>query len=199
MHAQIIVLMSSDIPAPVKAQFSEETVFSSPRRDQLIEVATTTLQAHKDIASNKKGEQHEQPLQLILLTIASVSDKGEDFWKHAAPFFRRKEYTCGSLLYQQGDRPNGFYLLETGMLRAEYKLPQGTFTELIVAGTTCGELPFFSNTQRTSTTSADMDSVTWALDTESWATIQREQTDIAQELLKITLKFTTERMDAITK
>ena len=191
--------MSSDIPEPVKAQFSGEQVISSPRRDQLLEVATTTLRAHEDITSNKKRKQHEQPMQLMLLTFASVSDKSEDFWKHAVPLFKEKKYTGGSLLYQQGDRPNGFYLLESGMLRAEYKLPHGTFTELIVAGTTCGELPFFSNTQRTSTTSADMDSVTWVLDDKNWATMQREQPHIAQELLKISLKFTTERMDAITK
>ena len=193
------MLMNSDIPKPVKTQFPGEPAFSSPRRDQLLEVATTTLRAHEGIAVNQKREQLEQPMQLILLTFASVSDKSEDFWKHVVPFFKKKEYTGGSFLYKQGDRPNGFYLLESGMLRAEYKLPQGTFTELIVAGTTCGELPFFSNTRRTSTTSADIDSVTWVLDDVGWVAMQKEQPDIAQELLKISLKFTTERMDAITK
>ena len=78
-------------------------------------------------------------------------------------------------------------------------LPQGKLTELIVAGTTCGELPFFSGTQRTSTTSADRDCIVWMLDEDRWQDIQKNQPDVAQELLKISLKLTSERMDAITK
>lgn len=85
------------------------------------------------------------------------------------------------------------------MLKAEYVLRQGKFSEFIVAGTTCGELPFFSGTNRTSTTSADADCVAWVLDEERWNDLQKEQPEIAQELLKISLKLTSERMDAITK
>lgn len=85
------------------------------------------------------------------------------------------------------------------MLKGEYKLQQGKFSELIVAGTTCGELPFFSGTNRTSTTTAETDCVTWMLDEENWEHLQETQSDVAQELLKISLKLTSERMDAITK
>lgn len=85
------------------------------------------------------------------------------------------------------------------MLKAEYKLQQGKFSELIVSGTTCGELPFFSGTNRTSTTAAETDCVTWVLDEDNWEGLQETQTEVAQELLKISLKLTSERMDAITK
>lgn len=85
------------------------------------------------------------------------------------------------------------------MLKAKYKLRQGQFSEIIVEGTTCGELPFFSGTNRTSTTLAENDCVTWMLNEENWEKLQHEQPDIAQELLKISLKLTSERMDAVTK
>ena len=85
------------------------------------------------------------------------------------------------------------------MLRADYKLPQGNYSELIVAGTTCGELPFFSQNLRTSTTNADSDCVTWMLTGETWSSVKKSQPDIAQELLEISLKLTEERLDAITK
>lgn len=39
----------------------------------------------------------------------------------------------------------------------------------------------------------------WLLNAERWAEAQRSQPDVAQELLKISLKLTSERMDAITK
>jgi SulP family sulfate permease len=174
-------------------------MFSSPRRHQLHEVATTTLREHQDTEVHKQWQKYKQPLQLILLTFASVSDKDEEFWTRAMPFFQREEHKAGTTLYNRNDVPNGFYLLESGMLKAEYKLPQGTFSELIVAGTTCGELPFFSGTQRTATTTAERDCVTWVLKTDSWEGIQKSHPDIAQELLKISLKLTSERMDAITK
>lgn len=161
-------------------------------------MATRTLD-EQDSAPLIKWQGYEQPLQLILQTFSSVSEKSEDFWHSSVSFFLRKEYAVGTILYSRNDPPNGFYLLETGMLRAEYVLQQGKFSEFIVAGTTCGELPFFSGTNRTSTTVADADCVTWVLDEEHWQDLQKKQPDIAQELLKISLKLTSERMDAITK
>ena len=172
--------------------------FSSPRMNHLHQVAATTLN-EQDTAPLRKWQSYEQPLQLILRTFLNVSDKSEDFWYRLVPFFIRKEYASGTVLYSRNDAPNGFYLLEVGMLKAEYKLQQGKFSELIVAGTTCGELPFFSGTNRTSTTSAERDCITWMLDDEHWERLQEEQPDLAQELLKISLKLTSERMDAIIK
>lgn len=85
------------------------------------------------------------------------------------------------------------------MLKAEYRLQQGTLSELILAGTTCGELPFFSGTNRTSTTKADTDCVTWVLNEENWEKLKDREGDVTRELLQISLKLTSERMDAITK
>ena len=98
-----------------------------------------------------------------------------------------------------GEAADGFYILESGMLKAKYDLPQGNYSELIVAGTTCGELPFFSSTVRTSTTHAERDCVTWMLSQEKWTTMQEKHPAISQEMLKVSLKLTSERMDAITK
>ena len=174
-------------------------MFSSPRTNQLKDVATTTLQEQLNTVSHTKWQQYQQPLQLMLQTFWNVSEKDEDFWSRAAPFFKQYRFTAGTVLYERDDRPNGFYLLESGMLKAEYRLDEAKFSELIVAGTTCGELPFFSNTNRSATTSAETDSVTWTLSEENWQSLQRTQPDIAHELLKISLKLTSERMDAITK
>ena len=71
--------------------------------------------------------------------------------------------------------------------------------QVIVAGATCGELPFFSDTRRTSTTVAERDSVTWVLRHDGWERLQRTDAEVANELLKMSLKLTSERMDAITK
>ena len=177
---------------------SLENMNNSPRMHHLHQVATTTL-SEQYPNPPPRWQDYQQPLQLILQTFSTVSDKPEDFWYKISSFFVRKEYTAGSVLYKPGDQPEGFYLLEKGLFKAEYDFPQGKYSELIVAGTTCGELPFFSDTKRTSTTYADTNCVTWMLDNAQWKKMQAQHSDVSKELLKMTLKLTSERMDAITK
>jgi len=114
------------------------------------------------------------------------------------PYFERRELEKGRVLYSRGDEPDGFYLLQSGILRADYDLDQGSYSESIVAGTTCGELPFFSETSRTSTVVAERECVAWLLTPERWRVMQRENPDVARELLKVILKFSAERHSAIT-
>ena len=155
--------------------------------------------SEQDPAPAARWENYQQPLQLILQTFYTVSDKPEDFWTPASQYFERQTFVAGDLVYNVGEPARGFYILESGMLKARYDLPQGKYSELIVAGTTCGELPFFSSTKRTSTTCAERETVTWKLTEERWKDMQGERPAIAQELLKISLKLTSERMDSVTR
>ncbi|KAI4223731.1 MAG: hypothetical protein L6R36_005197 [Xanthoria steineri] len=188
-----------NVPKHKHPSLSNEIIYSSPRRKELQQVATTALR-EQDPVPHTRWQGYKQPLQLLLQTFSTVSDKPEDFWYRAVPFFERMKFASGTILYKREEMADGFFLLESGMLRAEYMLPQlGKFSELIVAGTTCGELPFFSGTKRTSTTSAERNCVAWMLNQSGWEELQRSQPDVAQELLKISLKLTSERMDSITK
>lgn len=76
-------------------------------------------------------------------------------------------------------------------------MPAGGFSESIVAGTTCGELPFFSGTERTATVVAETEVKVWVLDGEAWARMQEEWGEGARELLKVALGLTKERVDAV--
>ncbi|KAI7576652.1 hypothetical protein KC343_g22088, partial [Hortaea werneckii] len=116
----------------------------------------------------------------------------------AVPYFTKREFIKGQMLYNRGDKPDGFYLLQHGILRAEYFLDQGNYHESIVAGTTCGELPFFSETERTSSVIAEQDCVAWLLTPERWAELQQKDSEVARELLKVGMKLSAERMNAIT-
>ncbi len=186
-----------DVPKSNHLGIPNEVWFSSPREQHLHQVAATTIK-DQDILQPSKWNDFKQPLPLILQTFQGLTDKNEDFWYRACSFFERNEYRAGTTLYKRGDRPNGFYLLEDGILRAEYDLPQGQYYESIVAGTTCGELPFFSETDRTATVVVEKDTIAWLLDDDRWEKLQRTQPEVAQELLRIGLKLTSERMGAIT-
>ncbi|KAF2869972.1 sulfate transporter family-domain-containing protein [Massariosphaeria phaeospora] len=185
--------------------------FSSPRRGaQFLAAATTIREQGADPSSIPEGDRNAslvvpskwrsfaQPLKIILQTFEDVSAQNEDFWHAVAPYFERKEYPAGTVLYSRGDEPNGFFILEQGRFRAEYELDQGRFYEIILPGTTCGELPFFSETDRTGTVAAEDASVAWLLTRPRFEELERKEGPAAKEFLKVGLKLTKERMDAIT-
>ncbi|KAH0558386.1 hypothetical protein GP486_004954 [Trichoglossum hirsutum] len=186
-----------DMPIQDTLSFTYDISFSSPRGSLLHQAAADTLTGRYSVAP-LKWQKFQQPLLLILQTFQELTVKNEAFWAKASPYFERKEYLGGSILFSRGDQSNGFYLLEEGILRAEYDLPQGKYYESIVAGTTCGELPFFSETNRTATVIAERDCVTWLMDDRSWRALQGRYPDVALEVLRISLKLTSERMSAIT-
>ncbi|KAI8941433.1 hypothetical protein NX059_002655 [Plenodomus lindquistii] len=190
--------------------------FSSPRRGARLMAARSTMREAGDdslslpdssslsssqipqLNTPSRWRNFAQPLKIILQTFEDVSTRNEDFWHAVAPYFERKEYSAGTVLYSRGDDPDGFYILEKGRFRTEYELDQGSFFEVILPGTTCGELPFFSETDRTGTVAVENDSVAWLLTRERFNELERKEEDVARELLKVGLKLTKERMDAIT-
>ncbi|KAK4229131.1 sulfate transporter family-domain-containing protein [Podospora fimiseda] len=177
---------------------SPDMLGSSPRRSHLREAARKSL-GQKEVKGMTRWQSFKEPLRLILRIFQDVSDKNEDFWFRAVKYFQKKQYVGGTVLFRRGEAAEGFYLLESGILRAEYNLPQGWLFESIVAGTTCGELPFFSETSRTATCIVESkECVVWMMDKEGWERLQKEEPDVAQELLRISLKLTSERMSVIT-
>ncbi|KAM3523025.1 hypothetical protein NHJ13051_005336 [Beauveria bassiana] len=187
-----------DVPTGSKSQLSSfDAPFNSPRQTHLVEAAHQALST-AETQGPIKWQSFNEPLRIMLQIFQGLSDKNEDFWFPATSFFERKEYMAGTTLFRRGEAATGFYLLEKGILRAEYDLPQGWLCENIVAGTTCGELPFFSETNRTATVTVERDCVAWLMSREAWEQLQKERPDIAGELLRISLKLTTERMTSIT-
>ncbi|KAF4123384.1 sulfate permease, SulP family [Geosmithia morbida] len=187
-----------DVPAAKRSSFSSfDPPFNSPRRTHLVEAASDALQTD-EVQRTTKWQSFKEPLRLMLQIFQGLSDKNEDFWFPATNYFSNVNLAPGTVLFQRGDEANGFYLVERGILRVEYDLPQGWLCESIMAGTTCGELPFFSDTERTATASAERECVVWRMDRNMWSRMQREEPEIAGELLRVSLKLTSERMGAIT-
>lgn len=193
--------VSPPIPVPDTLRASTaspfDTVAGSPRRTLLDQAATTTM-TESTLSEPKKWQSFKQPLPLLLQAFNGLTTQSVDFWHRAVPYFSQHTFTKGQMLYARGDRPDGFYLLQSGILRAEYYLEQGNYHESIVAGTTCGELPFFSETERTCSVVAERECVAWLLTPQSWEELQRKEGEVAKELLKVGMKLSAERMNAIT-
>ncbi|KAG5981670.1 hypothetical protein E4U55_002706 [Claviceps digitariae] len=198
-----IVTPSRDVPTTAATANASSSLasfdppFNSPRQSHLVEAAREALTS-VEVPHPSKWQSFNEPLRLMLQIFQGLSGKNEDFWFHATPYFTRKEFPAGTTLFRRGEQANGFYLVERGIVRAEYDLPQGWLCESIVAGTTCGELPFFSETERTATALVERDCVVWLMDCESWKRLQKEEPEVAREFLRISLKLTSERMSSIT-
>ncbi|KAI9670573.1 MAG: hypothetical protein M1831_005793 [Alyxoria varia] len=113
-------------------------------------------------------------------------------------FPREREHEHQHSHQPTSPNPSGFYLIHSGLLRATYTLPVGQLSESIVAGTTCGELPFFSGTERTATVTAETEVVAWVLEAGEWERMGAEWPEGARELLRVALRLTKERVDTVT-
>jgi len=171
--------------------------FASPRMNLRQHAAVATLKENKPM-EHTQWRHFKQPLPLLLQTFQDFTTKNEDFWFPILPYFVERKLSQGTKLYQAGDKPDGFYLLQSGILRADNDLDQGKYSESIVPGTTCGELPFFSDTPRTSAVFAERDCVVWWLGRVKWIEMQNKLPVIAAELLKVGLKLSAERIGAVT-
>ena len=193
-HSPPMTIHEGSAGAPLSAF---ESMVGSPRTNLLAHAATTAINETSP-SEPSKWRNLKQPLPLMLQAFQDLTEKNEDFWFRAVSYFTKRDLTKGQQVYARGDRPDGFYLLQSGILRAEYYLDQGNYHESIVAGTTCGELPFFSETERTSSVIAEKDCVAWLLTPQQWEEMQVRDPDVSRELLKVGMKLSAERMNAIT-
>ncbi|CAN6622927.1 hypothetical protein TRVA0_009S01068 [Trichomonascus vanleenenianus] len=171
----------------------------SPRESNLMRATERTIE--EDLQQLHKWSNFNPPLPVMMQTFQGYSNKTEDFWFQVAPYFKKEELKAGTILYESNNEATGFYLVESGILRADYHLAQGHFFESILAGTTCGELPFFSGTSRTATVSVEVDAVVWKLDRASWDELRNSRPNgenMANELLEVALKLTVERFTSVT-
>lgn len=171
----------------------------SPRVAFLQQVADKTVREDPQIASSR-WQHFKQPLPILMQTFQGLTDKRETFWFNVSSYFKREVLAAGTVLYSSDTEATGFYIVESGILRADYNLEQGELYESILAGTTCGELPFFSETTRTATVAAEVDTVVWKLDKESWRAMREQEGDgpeMAMELYHIALKLTVERFTSV--
>lgn len=196
--------------------FKNKDFASSPRVAFLQRVADKTALADPQVFNHTSRRQpmFKQPLPLLMQTFQGLTTKRETFWFAVSQFFRREEFKAGAVLYDMNSQTGGFYVVESGILRAYYEFEQGQLYETILAGTTCGELPFFSGTKRTATVKAETDVVVWNLDAEAWQRLVEKQVtggsqtggdnsepdgrEMALELYRIALKLTVERFMSVT-
>ena len=97
---------------------------------------------------------------------------------------------AGTVLWKQGDPPDGLYIVESGILRATYRFEEPTppMDESMVPGTIAGELSTLSGLARNATCIVERQAVLWKLSTDALARLERERPELARAFTRLILK-----------
>lgn len=96
----------------------------------------------------------------------------------------------GHILWEQGDSPDGLYIIEAGVLRATYQFADNTRSveESMVPGTLAGELSALSNLSRNATAIVERPAVLWKLSIENLRRLELEEPELARVFVQLVLK-----------
>ncbi|EPQ26044.1 uncharacterized protein PFL1_06497 [Pseudozyma flocculosa PF-1] len=190
----------------------DQSFENSPRRHHLHEAAKTAVRTGGEASLSAKPPTsgtppparavHAQPVPILLITFrAYLHDitSEEDFIVQLAPYFQQVRLTRGEVLWSRGDPADGFYLIESGILKARYDFPQEQYeiNEAMLAGTIAGELTFLAERERNTTVHAELDATLWKLDTASLQKMRDEKPAQFGQFVKVLLRIAGEEQESL--
>ncbi|QRV95907.1 sulfate anion transporter [Ceratobasidium sp. AG-Ba] len=197
---------------------------NSPRRSHLVD-AGQRLMANADdgsgtpaVVESSEPTPPREPTYSLIKTFSSHTNDPELMAKLAA-YFARVELQAGQVLWRQGDSPDGIYVIESGVLQANYdfaahsapvqevkfstsiihrlELMSGVHVKSMTAGTLAGELSALSGTPRNATVVAERPSVVWKMSAESFEKLEQEQGEVAKAFVTLVLKAAKQDYDVL--
>ena len=131
-----------------------------------------------------------EPLSTLFKAFSSFGKIDIDHFRPIEGYLERRFLLSGTVLWEQGDSPDGLYVVESGILRASYKFADHTPTieESMVPGTVAGEMSALSNLPRNATVVVELEATVWWLSMENLARLELEQPMLARSFLRLILK-----------
>ncbi|CAE6431990.1 unnamed protein product [Rhizoctonia solani] len=167
---------------------------NSPRRSHLVK-AGERLMAEADDGSGAPPAPEDTPQALreptfCLLKTFSSHTSDTKLMNKLAAYFTRVELQAGDILWKQGDQPDGLYVIESGVLQANYDFAahSAPVQESMTAGTLAGELSALAGSPRNATVVAERASIVWRLSTRDFERLEREQGEVARAFVRLVLK-----------
>ncbi|KAG8968392.1 hypothetical protein FRC03_007589 [Tulasnella sp. 419] len=181
-----------DKPIPFPGQFKQapfdlgESYVNSPRRLHIHDVGVRVMPQH-DFSPTK---QEQEPVNTLMKTFSSFPILDESLFEKLVPYLKQIVVPEGHVLFEQGDQPDGLYIIEHGVLRASYRFVEHAqiIEESMVSGTLAGELSALSSLPRNATVVAERQSVLWMLTLKELERMEREHPDAARVFTKLVLK-----------
>ncbi|GAA5908062.1 Vsb1p [Sporobolomyces salmoneus] len=184
-------VMTSQIEMPKSDLDSDIEGFAgSPRANHLRTAAKETISRHEPTNTTMN---FQQPMPILMQSLRPYHpDLNEDYCFRLSRYFKRVHVERGTILWKVGSEPDAFYVIESGILRANYVFPDHSHSvsESMVAGTIAGELSFLSRTQRNTNVIAERDSVLWKMEVSSHEELgKKEGWTFARKFEEVLLKI----------
>ncbi|KAI9247323.1 sulfate transporter family-domain-containing protein [Sporodiniella umbellata] len=172
---------------------------SSPRHEMLHNAIHHVLkESHTPHVHNNTT----QPTLILVQTFGEIfPDVSFEFFHKLSRYFQRSTVEKGKTLYREGDPCDFLLILEQGSLHSTMTLLKDpVIVETILPGTVVGEMGMFvSSPTRTRSLMAEGDSVYWKLTKDSFDQMLKEDSKIANQFILLTLYFSSERLDTMTR
>ena len=145
-----------------------------------------------EIISEPEPDIDVEPFNTLRKAFSCYGDLDPLLFQPISKYLERISVPAGHVLWRQGDRAAGLYIIESGVLRASYEFANvvQVFDESMVAGTVAGEMSALSDSPRNSTVVAEHPSVLWKLSNENIQRLQIEEPALARVFMQLVLKGT---------
>jgi len=164
-----------------------ESYASSPRRSHIQKAATRALSRERSTSPTSSSPETE-PNSTLMKAFSSYGALDKDLMKPLASYLTRATIPPRVTLWRMGDKSDALYIIESGVLRATYRFPSGSFSESMVSGTLAGELSFLSDTPRNTEVVVEKEAVVWKLTREEMGRLERDNPDFAKVFVRLVLK-----------
>jgi len=175
------------LPGRQDTDLGLNSLLGSPRRSQLADVGSRTIAREHSVDSHRGNP---EPYNTLVKAFASYGDIDKELFAKLEPYLERVPVPEGHILWEQGDEPDGLYIIEAGILRATYKFADFTpiIEESMVPGTLAGELSALSGESRNATVAAERQATLWKLSTENLRLLETQDPHLAGSFTKLVLK-----------
>jgi len=176
------------ITLPGRQESNIHHLISTPQRAYLHDVGIRTI--GNDIQQQPSQTPLPEPLRSLFKAFSSFEKIDSDQLRPIENYLEQRFLPTGSVLWRQGDQPDGLYIVESGILRASYRFADHTpaIEESMVPGTVAGEMSALSNLPRNATVVVEREATVWKLSTENLALLELEQPMFARSFLRLVLK-----------
>jgi sulfate permease, SulP family len=128
------------------------------------------------------------PNEVLSRAFSSYGQVDKDLMNPLGSYLTRVTIPRGVTIWRIGDPADSLYIIESGVLRATYRFPAGSFSESMVSGTLAGELSFMSDTPRNTEVVVEKQAVVWKLTREEMLRLERERPEFAKTFVRLVLK-----------
>ncbi|KAK7681788.1 hypothetical protein QCA50_015135 [Cerrena zonata] len=166
----------------------EGSLSSTPRRSHIVDAGLRTIA--RDQSPDLSFSDNPEPCNTLVMAFSSYAPVNRDTFLPLVPYLDRMHLPEGHILWEQGEPPDGLYIVESGILRATYRFAEylSPTHETMVPGTLAGELSTLSGQERNARCVVERQATVWKLTSQNLSRLENEQPEFSRTFMKLVLK-----------